>query len=99
MAGSSRSVITPNSTKKFDLGFSSDESISSDSSSEEFDDFQKRLPMKKRQIGMGGDFDLTNSPQQYQNHWVEKQQKYIKKEGAEENYLLKPEPKKAKILP
>ena len=103
MAPPNKSVITTNWTRcmKSGFGFSSDESISRYSGSDEIQSegsfqFQKRLPMKKRHFGIG---NLTDSQEEYRNPWVGQQQKCLKTEETEDNNLLKPEPKKAKILP
>ena len=88
---------------KFEDPFSSDDS---DNSLEEktFGDSHKNqnmLPLKKR-FGISLDYsnlNLRTTPNEHTNPWIQMQQDYIKATTDEDKKLLKPEPKKTKILP
>ena len=91
---------------KFEDQFSSDDSVSSDNSFEDknFGDAHKNqnmLPLTKRfGITIGdSNLNLRTRPNEHNNPWIQMQQDNNKDTAEEDKKLLKPEPKKAKILP
>merc|ERR1719154_642186 len=95
-----------NSTEKLNKNFSSNESLSSENSVNESSQSSKwtsksNLPLKKRYGGLFEDSNINNNKKgdNFRNPWIQMQQTIASKNSETKQSVLKPEAKKASILP